>query len=118
MTAQQAVGVALGVVLFVIGFVLLAVARRLDGGPRSWPAVGRVRTATETAAGIALVIAGYHVVAYLGPPGWVTFRVPVDLAWLVFVAGGAAVMACIATDRALGDAGDEQDEPADDFGSV
>lgn len=110
MTAAQAVGVVGGIVLFVIGFVLLAVARRLDGGPRSWPIVGVVSKATETAAGVALVFAGYHVVAYAGPPGWVTFRVPMDLAWLVFVAGGVAVAGCLVADRALGP-GEDPSEP-------
>ena len=112
MTAQQTIGVVTGIVLFVIGFVLLAVARRLDGGPRSWLLVGWVSKATETAAGLALVFAGYHVVAYLGPTGWVTFRVPVDLAWLVFAGGAAAVIGWLVTDRALGPASDdvERDE--------
>lgn len=110
MTPQQIIGLVAGIVLFVVGFVLLAVARRLDDGPRSWVGVGAVSKATETAAGVALVFAGYHVVAYAGPPGWVTFRVPMDLAWLVFAGGAAAVIGCIAADRVLGDA-DEDTEP-------
>lgn len=110
MTAPQAIGVAGGIVLFVAGFVLLAVARRLDGGARSWPFVGVVSTATETTAGLALVIAGYHLVAYTGPPGWVSFHVPTDLAWLVFVGGGVAVVGCLVGDRVLGHADETERE--------
>ncbi len=113
MTTPQAIGVVAGVVLFVIGFALLAVARRPESGPRWWLLVGPVSKATETAAGLGLVFAGYHLVAYLGPPGWVTFRVPTDLAWLVFVVAGAAVVGGVVGDRVLGH-GDGDEAPGDE----
>ncbi len=109
MTPVETASVAAGVVLFVGGFSLLSIARRLDSGPRFWPVVGRVSRATETASGLALVFAGYHVVAYGGPAGWLTFRVPPDLAWLVFLACALAVVGTLVTDRFLG-------EPAEDEG--
>lgn len=109
MTATEVVWTVLGVAVFVGGFALLAMARRLGAAHGNWPVVGRVTRATETTAGVALVFAGYHIVAYGGPVGWVTFRVPVALGWAVFVAAGLAVVLAIATDRVLTEGSTEED---------
>ncbi|MEO1584103.1 MAG: hypothetical protein AAFR96_05965 [Planctomycetota bacterium] len=99
MSGAEAVATGFGVALFIGGVVLLSLARR--GGRRVWPIVGGVSRATESAAGLAMCFAGYHVVAYGGPPGWITFRVPEQLGWMVFVGSGVAVVGAVAADRVL-----------------
>lgn len=107
MTAVEAVWLGVGLLVFVAGFTALSVARRLDDRRVAWPVIGRVSRATETAAGIALVVSGYHIAAYGGPAGWIVFRVPPSLGWLVFVASSVAVVGSAATDRILtGDVAD------------
>ncbi|MEM9166820.1 MAG: hypothetical protein AAGB48_07320 [Planctomycetota bacterium] len=81
-----------GGLMLAAGLWFLALARR-----------SKDRVATHTALGLALGFGGYHLASYLGPPGWLVFRVDPDFWWLVVLGCLGAVLGSLVTDRLLSD---------------
>lgn len=92
---------AIGTGLVVVGLSLVALTRRSGPGTVEVPMLGRLSRASATACGLALVMGGYHLAAYLGPVGWITWHVRRDLWWLVALGCVAAVVGAVAADRLL-----------------
>lgn len=78
----QILGIAAGLVLAGAGLWLQR--RRVDPDEHR-PARG-LSNATRAVVGISLMVAGYHVAAYVSPDEWFSLRVPLDRAWLLGVA--------------------------------
>lgn len=81
------------------GVVLLGLARRRRSVMVPW--IGRLERAGLTTLALSLGIGGYHLAAYGGPSGLITFRVRDDLGWLVFVLCGVGTAGAVLTDRWL-----------------
>ncbi|MEM8756585.1 MAG: hypothetical protein AAGF47_02240 [Planctomycetota bacterium] len=116
-TLEQQVWTFLGLLIGAVGIGLLAISRRggLEGVQVWW--VGWVGPSSITAAGLALVFGAYHLIAYLGVPGWIALAVRRDLWWLVPIGCVVTIVGSIASERSLGGArtggGDAESEPDD-----
>lgn len=101
MTWAESVSVVLGGIGVAAGVVLLGLSRRRESV--RLPGVGRMDRPGLTALALSLGVSGYHLAAYGGPAGLITFRVRDDFGWLVFVLCGAAITGAVLTDRWLSD---------------
>jgi hypothetical protein len=90
----QILGIAVGLVM--VGAGLWLQRRRVD--PEKGEPGRGLSNASRAAIGISLMVAGYHVAAYVSPEGWFSLKVPLDRAWLLGVALAIVVGASLFLD--------------------
>lgn len=72
-------GWTIGAVVFCIGLWVLGGRADLDTART----LRRLSKASRAVVGLSLMIAGYHVAAYVSPSGWLPLRVPLERAWIM-----------------------------------
>lgn len=91
----QILGIAAGLLL--VGAGLWLQRRRVD--PEKGEPGRGLSNASRAAVGISLMVAGYHVAAYVSPDRWFSLKVPLDRAWLLGVVLVVVVGASLLLDK-------------------
>jgi hypothetical protein len=87
--AVEIAGWVAGAGVFAAGLWVLGSRKDLEKPRQVW----RFSVATRAVLGLSLMIAGYHIAAYVSPSGWFRLRVPIEKAWIM----GAVMVVAVGT---------------------
>lgn len=105
----QGLGVCAGALIVGAGFYVMRFGRtrgRADhraageaGGAEEPGVLWGASVTTRLVAGLSLAVAGYHLVSYALPAGWLYLRVPSDRLWILGVVLAVSVCGSLVLDR-------------------